>query len=133
MKRLLFILLSALLTLSPTFAKDKNKDKDAPQITLETREHDFGNISENGGAVSYEFQFTNTGTTPLIIISATAQCGCTRPSYPPEPIKPGHKAKIKVTYLPKGRPGEFNKTIRVRTNDPTAKRLNLKIRGVVIP
>lgn len=97
------------------------------------KSHDFGTINENGGSVSHEFEFVNTGDKPLVIISATASCGCTRPKYPQEPIKPGKSAKIKVTYLPKGRPGEFDKAVKVRTNDPKNKKITLKIKGVVVP
>ncbi|MBD5367508.1 MAG: DUF1573 domain-containing protein [Bacteroides sp.] len=104
-----------------------------PAISLETTSHDFGNISEDGGPVSCEFEFTNTGDEPLVIISANASCGCTRPEYPKKPVQPGKTGKIKVTYLPTGRPGEFSKTVRVRTNAPRPKRINLNITGVVIP
>ena len=99
----------------------------------EPKSHDFGIIAENGGPVSHEFEFTNTGDKPLVIISATASCGCTRPKYPQQPVKPGQKAKIKVTYLPAGRPGEFSKTVKVKTNAPKQKRVNLKITGTVTP
>lgn len=95
--------------------------------------HDFGTIKEDGGAVSVEFPFVNDGDTPLVIISATASCGCTQPKYPTEPIKPGKKGVIKVTYLPQGRPGEFDKLIKVRTNAKNGKKVSLKITGVVVP
>lgn len=104
------------------------------QITFSAeKKHDFGNIKEDGGPVTTEFAFVNTGDTPLVIISATASCGCTHPKYPTDPIKPGGKGVIKVTYLPKGRPGEFNKSIKVRTNAKNAKKVTLRISGVVIP
>lgn len=104
-----------------------------PAVEFAETQHDFGNIDEDGDPVSYEFEFTNTGDEPLLIVSATASCGCTRPEFPTKPIKPGKSGKIKVTYLPKGRPGEFNKTVRVKTNAPRPKRVTLKISGVVIP
>jgi hypothetical protein len=98
-----------------------------------TKTHDFGTIQEAKGQVSYEFEFENSGDKPLVIVSATASCGCTKPVYPTDPIKPGKKGKLKVTYNPSGRPGEFNKTIKVRTNAPKSKRVSLKITGTVIP
>ena len=48
-------------------------------------------------------------------------------------MKPGGKGVIKVTYLPKGRPGEFEKTVKVRTNSKKNKKVVLKISGVVVP
>lgn len=103
------------------------------KINLPTKSHDFGNINEKAGSVSYDFTFTNDGDTPLVILDARAECGCTRPDIPKEPVQPGKTAKIKVTYLPDGRPGEFVKTVKVTTNDPTSKRVKLKISGVVVP
>lgn len=104
-----------------------------PAINFKTTSHDFGNIPEDGEPVSCEFTFTNTGDKPLVIISANASCGCTRPEFPKEPVKPGESAVVKVTYHQKGRPGEFNKTVRIRTNAKGQKSVNLKISGVVIP
>jgi len=104
----------------------------AQEAKFKTRLHDFGVIKEEGGPVSTVFEFTNTGTRPLLIIDATASCGCTRPEYPTKPIKPGKKGKIKVTYSPLGRPGAFRKTVKVRTNTPD-KSVNLIIEGTVTP
>ena len=51
------------------------------------------------------------------------------------PVQPGKKGVIKVTYNQKGRPGEFSKTITVRTNakEGKYKKVVLKIKGNVIP
>ena len=104
-----------------------------PVINIDTKSYDFGTINEDGGPVSCEFRFTNTGDEPLVIISANASCGCTHPEFPKQPVKPGESGVIKVTYNPLGRPGEFSKTVRVRTNASTPKRLSLNINGVVLP
>ena len=102
-------------------------------IHFDSRTHDFGTVGAEGGPVSHEFVFTNTGTAPLIIVSATAGCGCTRPQYTTEPVKPGKKGRITVTYLPSGQPlGEFSKTVRVRTN-AGGKRVSLQRGGVIVP
>lgn len=111
-----------------TESADKAK---GAEIRFAEKTYNFGTIPENGGPVSHFFEFTNTGSAPLVIISATASCGCTRPSYPTEPIAPGKKGKIKVTYLPEGRPGEFDKVIKVRTNAKDGKKTSLKITGTV--
>lgn len=108
--------------------KDKNGE---PAIKFEEKSYNFGMIPESGGPVTHFFEFKNTGTAPLIIISATASCGCTRPTYPTEPIQPGKKGQIKVTYLPEGRPGEFDKVIKVRTNASDSQKISLKIKGTV--
>ncbi len=102
------------------------------QATFSDRVHDFGYIKEAKGAVSHTFEFVNTGDKPLIIVQVTASCGCTRPEFPTKPIKPGKKGKIKVTFSPIGRPGAFQKSIKVRTNGKE-KRTTLLITGTVIP
>lgn len=100
-------------------------------MTFDEKTHDFGTIKEADGPVTHIFEFTNTGNEPLVILAVNASCGCTRPEYPKEPIKPGKKGEIKVTFNPAGRPGEFSKDIKVRTNG--SKRPILKITGTVVP
>ncbi len=94
--------------------------------------HDFGNVKEDGGPVTCEFPFVNEGNANLVVISATAECGCTKPSFPKQPVAPGKSGKISVTYNPIGRPGAFSKVITVKTNGKPSK-VRLKIRGSVIP
>jgi hypothetical protein len=50
------------------------------------------------------------------------------PTYTKDPIKPGEKGKIDVTYNGKGKfPGHFSKTITVRSNAKTEiVRLNIE-------
>ena len=102
------------------------------EATFSIKSHDFGTIQEAKGPVSCTFEFTNTGDKPLLIIDATASCGCTRPEYPTKPIKPGKKGKIKVTYSPIGRPGAFKKTVEIKTNGKE-RTTTLRIEGTVIP
>ena len=102
------------------------------EATFSIKSHDFGTIQEAKGPVSCTFEFTNPGDKPLLIIDATASCGCTRPEYPTKPIKPGKKGKIKVTYSPIGRPGAFKKTVKIKTNGKE-RTTTLRIEGTVIP
>ncbi|WP_300729659.1 DUF1573 domain-containing protein [uncultured Bacteroides sp.] len=87
------------------------------EIKFEKNTYSFGSFSENNPKVTCEFKFTNTGNGPLVIHQAIASCGCTVPSYPKEPIKPGESGVIKVTYNGEGKfPGHFRKSITIRTN-----------------
>ena len=103
-----------------------------PKISFLEKSHDFGTIQEEKGPVKYEFEFTNTGDAPLMIISAKGSCGCTVPTYSKKPIQPGKKGKVKVTFSPTGRPGEFEKMVRLKLNTKE-KNATLRISGVVIP
>lgn len=129
-KVLLAILVLA-LAFAPAEAK-KKKEGGNPLISFETQTYNFGIIKENSGPVSCEFEFINTGNGNLVILDATAECGCTRPEYPKNPIAPGKKGKIKVTYNPLGRPGAFDKVVTVKTNAKPRK-VRLKITGIVNP
>lgn len=113
-------------------AKKKPKTEGDAKIEFATTSHDFGTIQEKDGSVSCEFEFTNTGTAPLVVFDATAQCGCTRPQYPKKPIAPGATGKVKVTYNPAGRPGAFLKTVTVKCNTQP-RSTTLKIKGTVVP
>ena len=87
------------------------------EIKFDKLTHDFGTFSESTPVVSCTFVFTNTGDKPLVINQAVASCGCTVPEYTKDPVKPGEKGEIKVTYNGTGKfPGHFKKSITVRTN-----------------
>ena len=93
------------------------KAENFAEITFDTLRYDFGKFSNDEPVVSCSFAFTNTGTAPLIIHQAFASCGCTVPTYTKEPIKPGERGSIDVTYNGKDKfPGHFQKNITVRTN-----------------
>jgi hypothetical protein len=94
--------------------------------------HDFGKIKEADGPVTVNFQFTNTGSEPLLIKQVQASCGCTSPNWSREPILPGKKGFVSATYNPKSRPGPFNKTITVNSNAATPTKV-LTIKGDVEP
>ena len=100
--------------------------------TYKEKVHDFGYIKEAKGQVSHTFELTNTGNKPLVILQVITSCGCTRPSFPTKPIKPGKTAKIKITFNPAGRSGAFMKPIKVTTSGNEGK-TTLTIRGTIIP
>jgi hypothetical protein len=114
-KNILFILL--LLTSSLGFAQEEIKLKDKGEMKFEKTRHNFGVFALDTAILTYDFVFTNVGKSPLIIHQASASCGCTVPEYTLEPIMPGSKGKITVTYNGKGRrPGVFRKSITIHNN-----------------
>lgn len=93
------------------------KPREKGEMKFEHTRHNFGIFSQDTAVVSHDFVFTNVGKAPLIIHQASASCGCTVPEYTLEPIKPGEKGKITVTYNGKGRrPGVFRKSITIHNN-----------------
>lgn len=94
-------------------------------------EHDFGTVKQDTKN-KYVFSFTNTGTEPLIIESATGSCGCTVPNYPKAPIPPGGKGEIEVEYSPGKQENQQQKTVKVVANTEP-KETELRIRAFVQP
>lgn len=125
MKRIIFSLVVVIMSVVSMLAGE------GAAIVFETKSHDFGTVKEADGEVSCEFDFQNTGDEPLVILDVRTSCGCTTPDYPRDPIAPGKMGKIKVTYNPNGRPGEFERTVKIFTN--AKKRITLKVTGVVVP
>lgn len=122
--------ISADLVSNPNSA-DANADKsNLPKIKFENEEHDFGRILE-GETVSFEFAFTNTGKTDLLLAEVSTSCGCTIPSYPKTPVHPGGKGVIKVTFNSTGKRGFQTKNILVVSNtQPNTNVLRIKAQVV---
>ncbi|MGN0220811.1 MAG: DUF1573 domain-containing protein [Prevotella sp.] len=114
MKRAVFSMLFLLACLLHAGAQTETK---GAEIKFDKVTHDFGKFSESSPKVTCVFTYTNVGDSPLIINQAMASCGCTVPEYTKQPVMPGQKGEIKVTYNGTGRfPGHFKKSITVRTN-----------------
>lgn len=111
MKKLLFLLTMIVAGTTLTWAQKQ------AEIKFDHVVHNFGSFSEKNPIVSTVFTFENVGESPLVINQAVASCGCTVPQYTKDPVQPGEKGEIKVTYNGTGKfPGHFKKSITVRTN-----------------
>jgi len=124
MKRISLLLTSLILFCGWVGAQD---DK----ISFNETEHDFGTIGERNGSVTCDFVLTNNSAVPILITNATASCGCTRPVWTKEPIEPGKKGTVSVTYNPLGRVAPFDKPVMVYINT-LSKPMSLKIKGTVV-
>jgi hypothetical protein len=111
MKKILLMTVMLLGCLTATMAQKP------AEIKFDKQTHNFGTFSETNPVVSCTFTFTNVGEQPLVVNQAVASCGCTVPEYTKDPIQPGEKGEIKVTYNGTGKfAGHFKKSITVRTN-----------------
>lgn len=105
------------------------KKKKRAKIKFSKTTYQFGKIKE-GEKVNYAFQFKNTGDAPLVIKNVDVSCGCTFPSYPFIPIKPGKKGEIEVTFNSEHKVGRQKPTVTVITNGrPRTTKLYLE--GIV--
>lgn len=103
-----------------------------PNISWDDATHDFGQIKEDGGKVTHNFTFTNTGNEPLVITQVRPSCGCTSSDYTKEPVMPGQKGFVSATFNPMNRPHKFSKSITITTNCNPATSV-LRISGDVTP
>ncbi|HNU77742.1 MAG: DUF1573 domain-containing protein [Prolixibacteraceae bacterium] len=87
-----------------------------PKLVFDKTDHNFGSFKESAGPQTATFEFTNKGTTPLILNSVNASCGCTTPEWTRQPVAPGARGMIKVSYNPANRPGAFSKSVTVNSN-----------------
>ena len=101
----------------------------AQAISFDAVTQDYGTV-KNGGDGKKVFEFTNTGSLPLIISNVKTSCGCTVPSWTQTPVLPGKKGEITVQYDTKIT-GRFSKSIEVFSNDPKSARKVLTIKGEI--
>ncbi len=124
-KIILFVLTVASLISCDVKRKDKNAVDPATQKVLASKDsttvqiidsaYNFGKVTD-GEKVEYSYRFRNTGTQPLVVVQASASCGCTVPQKPEKPIMPGEIGFIKIVFDSKGRVGPAHKTITVASN-----------------
>jgi len=92
--------------------------------------HDFGAIVMTNGEQEYSFEFTNKGTQPVTIQKVTTSCGCTTSGWTKEPVAPGKKGYVKVTYRPSGST-TFDKSVTVNIAGGNPETVVLHIYGNV--
>ena len=122
MKKIVLVLFIGLLGLSLT-AQDATA-----KIEFKSETVDYGEIAKGSDGIRV-FEFTNTGTAPLIISKVSSSCGCTIPKKPEDPILPGKTGEIQVKY-DTNRVGPIRKAITVISNADTPTKV-LKIKGEV--
>jgi hypothetical protein len=137
MKTLLTLTAGLFFASAATFAQPASTEQNwTPTVEFEKMEHNFGSIPE-GPKATYDFNFTNTGSAPINVVTAQAGCGCTTPEWPRYSIEPGKTGKISVGYNSGGRPGSFSKDVNVTfssgTNNENQGSMKITITGNVIP
>ena len=120
MKKLILFVCVAFVSLA-TYGQAEIKFK---QATI-----DYGKIAKGSDGVRV-FEFTNTGSAPLIISDVKSSCGCTVPKKPDGPVAAGETSSIQVKY-DTNRVGPIRKTITVYSN-ATEPVVALKIKGEVL-
>jgi hypothetical protein len=102
-----------------------------PAFKFEEEEFNFGKLVQ-GESVSHDFKFKNIGKEPLVIADATATCGCTKPSFAKDPIKPSGNGVIAVTFNSTGKMGAQDKAITITSNSKDGVKV-VHLKGDVLP
>ncbi|HEY3251097.1 MAG TPA: DUF1573 domain-containing protein [Ignavibacteria bacterium] len=122
-KAIFFVLGIVLVGLFSAFLVNKNIHDPKympPVITFTQEKISFGDVKQ-GPVVTGEFEFKNTGRSPLVIKGVRPSCGCTGViADEKKDFQPGESGKIKFTFNTEGRSGLNEKTISVESNDPKA-------------
>lgn len=85
-------------------------------IGWEKQTFDFGDIYQ-GEKVEHTFMLINQGSEPLVITNVQVTCGCTTPKgWPRDPIAPGEKAEILISFNSTGKFGRQNKVVTIVSN-----------------
>ena len=130
MKKLLLLVCLAAIAVNVS-ARKRQTEPSKAEITFAKSEHNFGTVPEKGKKVSHTFEFTNTGTQPLVITRISTTCRCVNYSFSKKPVPPGEKGEITITYNPKKQDGVFYKVVQVFTNTAEERHL-ITVRGEVI-
>ena len=101
-----------------------------PAFQLEDKEKNLGFVMEVE-IVEIEYVFENTGYQPIIIQEIKVTCGCTAGEYPKEPVLPGKKGVIKISFDTKGKLDRQDRTVGVISNVPGPPE-ELRFKGVVL-
>lgn len=121
-----------LFFVSDIITAQKSQPQHLKEVIFNKRVFDFGEIKEENGLVSHEFEFRNGVGIPIYINGISSGCGCIKFEYSKKPVLPNEISKIKVYFNPAYRPGFFSKEIVVLYNDNVYYN-RIWIKGTVIP
>ena len=112
---LFYCLLGTLLLLSR--GQKACAQSPSSSFMYDKRIHDFGRIHERKGTVKYTFTFKNTSSKPIVVNRVNVGCSCIKADFPKQPVPPGGKTAITVSFNPSGRTGKFSKEVVVMLNN----------------
>lgn len=93
----------------------KAQNKPLTNAAISENHFDFGKIKK-GDKVQHVYEITNTGSNPLVISEVVPGCGCTAPSFTKEPILPGKKGQITLSFDSSSFDGLVNKEASIYAN-----------------
>ncbi len=114
-KRVLYTVLAFAITLA--MPRGALAAGDGAQVKFENPTCNFGEVSHHSRDLEYEFEFTNTGSSPLVILSVVTSCSCLKADFSRKPVPVGGKGVLKIIFEARKMPvGVFHRVVQVRSN-----------------
>jgi hypothetical protein len=101
-----------------------------PKAEVDQTEFNFGTLDINSKG-AHDFTFRNAGRAPLILSEGGTSCRCTMSKLSKDPIPPGGSDKVSLTWKPLERPGPYQQTAKILTNDPARPQITLTVSGQI--
>jgi len=114
----------------PTATALPSTGEPVPKVVVDQTEFDFGTLDLQEKR-SHQFTFANAGNAPLTLGRGGTSCRCTLSELEKEQIPPGESTKVTVSLEPTEKPGPFQQTARILTNDPAQPQITLTISGKI--
>ncbi len=96
-----------------------------------SKDYNYGVFKESDGPRDGSVSFVNKGPEAVFINRVRPGCGCTEAEFTQGIIEPGDTATVRFTYNPKGRPGSFDKAIKVFVGKENEVHV-IRLRGTVV-
>jgi hypothetical protein len=103
----------------------------SPKVVVDKTEYDFGAVDIESSGGSHDFVFTNKGDAPLSLTAGGTSCRCTMSKLADEKIAPGKSTKVTLTWKAIDKPGPYQQTAKITTNDPALPQVTLTVGGRV--
>lgn len=105
--------------------------KKGPRIVVEPATFDFGQALPNK-TLNKDFVLRNLGDETLRLEEVRTSCGCTAALPNERVVPPGGQTRLQVSLQTRTAEGRLEKTVYVRSNDPTHATLEVKLSVTVV-
>ncbi len=125
-----FIILMSMLDMSSTSTSIARNY--APRVEVRDPHVDFGERMDTE-VVTCTYVISNRGNLSLKLGRIYSSCGCTDIRLPTQTVAPGESVEMEVDVDLKGRSGLFTGELRIQTNDPLSREIELTFQATVTP
>ena len=132
MRRACLILAAVLVAATLRASDAKPASAGGPRMSVEPPSFDFGKAIQNK-TLQKEFSIKNFGDADLVLDSVSTSCGCTVAEGYSKVVKPGASTHLLVSLQTRTSTGKLQKSVLIKSNDPTKALYELKLEATVAP